>query len=233
MADLASHRDTATHMAGGFYSDLATYASDESRDSLFADFVNSVYAVYRRNKVILWIILPLYVAEIVTMMFGSVTSIIGMHVTSGCLILAAPRTYFACWLSALSFQTIVTILLAANFFLTTCRERRGHTGTILRIIFRDGSWAYALIFLVTLSNSMLYQIGRSPTAGTPYAWAMALYSFAGCHLQMNIHKNTPSAEETASIYPPFTSHIEMRGVSIDEPVSDAPKFVTPMHFGLP
>ncbi|TCD61857.1 hypothetical protein EIP91_007826 [Steccherinum ochraceum] len=203
---------------------------------LDAILILRLYAVYNRSKLMLWIILSLYVAEIAIMVYGSIATIDGMVVTPGCLILTSPRTFFACWLSALSFQTIVIILMAVNFFRTKFRQRS--SSAILRILIRDGSWAYALIFLVTLSNSVLYNAGSKPIAGTPYAWAIALYSFAGCHLQMNLLRNKDnrgSGDSTSDDGhgPKFTSHIEMRGISCEGPRPQSTDLVGPIILASP
>ncbi|KAH8101972.1 hypothetical protein BXZ70DRAFT_87784 [Cristinia sonorae] len=191
-----------------------------------------LYALYRRSKLILWMGIVVFVLEMSILIYGSTATIMGMIVTPGCLVVWAPPTFWACWISPLSFQTIIIVFMAINFFRTTTRQRRGHV--LLRTVFRDGSWAYVLIFFITISSSFFYSGAGGRVAGTPYAWAMALYSFAGCHLQMNLHKNggKNDPEDNEVVYPPLTSLIEM-SVLEEQPPSRSQEAVASMLYGLP
>lgn len=77
---------------------------------------------------------------------------------------------------SLVFETVLFALTIAKFL---CAVREGWgMGPIMQQFVADGTWAYALIFLVMLVNMMLYKFVHSSLTGICYT--CVLLSFTRC-----------------------------------------------------
>ncbi|OBZ77852.1 hypothetical protein A0H81_02424 [Grifola frondosa] len=131
-----------------------------------------VYALYNRNKLVLTIILLLFVMEVTTMrctdyIYGLLAMLSGL-------------------------ETILFVLTLIKFFQVA--HRRIGEQTLLNTFVRDGTWAFAIIFLIMLLNTLMYQLSHTPLAGICYFWALSVMSFAGSHALLNLRRHCWESE---------------------------------------
>ncbi|OCH93363.1 hypothetical protein OBBRIDRAFT_790388 [Obba rivulosa] len=183
-----------------------------------------VYALYGRSQLMLAILGALFIGEVAVMINALCHTIPRMTFTPQCIITGAPSIFMSYWLSSLAFETILFALTLYKFF-RSLKMLSGDT-TILVAFVRDGTWAYALIFVTMLLNSLMYQYNKTPLAGICYFWAVSVFSFAGSHVLLNIRKigRASSLPQNSSFWSTgtefeFTSwHISMPspGLSTDD-----------------
>ncbi|KAI0700453.1 hypothetical protein BC835DRAFT_420522 [Cytidiella melzeri] len=156
--------------------------------------VMRVYILYNQNKIILSIIILGFAVEVIVMVLALALVIPTEHFTQDCLISKAPRVYIAYWLSSLIFETFLFALTLYQFSGVALQELRQKS--IVFIFIRDGTWAFALIFVL---NTMLYQLENSPLAGMGYFWTICVLSFAGSHVLLNLRRMSSTELDSLSI----------------------------------
>ncbi|TDL22911.1 hypothetical protein BD410DRAFT_839241 [Rickenella mellea] len=133
-----------------------------------------VWALYKRDRRILYMLVALYVAEVTanTVILGVAlprfTPIAPLHSIfppgfplSGCLPIQVPRFFFSYWIPVLLFESILFILMLINFV----RLAREHAPMpLLKRFFRDGTVYYAVIFAALLVQVLLYELVNSALA---------------------------------------------------------------------
>ncbi|CAL1708700.1 unnamed protein product [Somion occarium] len=154
-----------------------------------------IYVLFARNRALLVTLVIAFAIETSSTIICSVLAVPRMTVGSECLILKAPIVYTGNWLASMGMQTILFILTCYRFY--TSVDRRLGTRSILRILIRDGIWAFAFIFVVALTNVLLLRLQQSIISGICFVWAIVAFSFAGSHLRLNVvkepvHPSTPS-----------------------------------------
>ncbi|PIL26452.1 hypothetical protein GSI_12210 [Ganoderma sinense ZZ0214-1] len=97
-----------------------------------------------------------------------------------CYVTSSPPNFQYYWVISLAFETLL-------FFLTIVKFLDGFRngwarGVFVQQFITDGTWAYALIFLVMLVNMMLYKYIHSTLTGICYTWLLVVLSFAGSRL---------------------------------------------------
>lgn len=155
-----------------------------------------VYALYNRNKLVLALLSLAFVAEVSIMLMALVLVIPKQTFTPDCLVAGSPKIYIAYWLSSLIFETLLFVLTLVKFFQSAKREYGSNS--ILFVFVRDGTWAYAMIFLAMLLNTLLYQLVDTPLAGMGYFWAQSVMSFAGSHVLLNIRRLSQPTSKPAN-----------------------------------
>ncbi|OBZ76659.1 hypothetical protein A0H81_03308 [Grifola frondosa] len=159
--------------------------------------ITRVYALYNCNKIMLTAISTLFVLEVTAMITALCLSVPKMTFTPECLVSGAPALFMACWISSLAFETILFALTLVKFF----RHARHCIGkrSLMNVFMRDGTWAFALIFVAMLLNTLMYQLNHSPLAGICFNWAMSVMSFAGSHLILNLRRYCWEGESSVTV----------------------------------
>ncbi|THG97380.1 hypothetical protein EW026_g4597 [Hermanssonia centrifuga] len=148
--------------------------------------VMRLYVLYNQNKIILWAMITFFIGEISMMIAVLAIVLPRMTFDSDCLVAAAPSFFMAYWLSSLAFETFLFVLTLVAFFKSVKREHGRHS--ILYVFVRDGTWAFALIFVCLLLNTLMYRLNKNPLAGMGYYWGLSVMSFAGSHVLLNIRR---------------------------------------------
>ncbi|KAI0674409.1 hypothetical protein C8Q78DRAFT_1151252 [Trametes maxima] len=148
-----------------------------------------IYAMYSRNRVVLSLVLVLFCAEIGAMCTILAISIPQITFTTQCLITSTPTLFPTYWTISLAFETSLFTLTLVKFMNNMVRTQLRQQ-SILFVLMRDGTWAYAIIFgeSVMLLNSVMYQVERNTLAGVCYFWEIAVMSFAGSHVLLNLRR---------------------------------------------
>lgn len=160
-----------------------------------------VFVLYKQNRILKAAIIAAFVAEIICMMVLVSFVIKGQTFTDDCIAATSPRIFIAYWLSSLAFETFLFVLTLAKCSRGSFRARRvARTRSVLFLFLRDGTWAFALIFVAMLLNTLMYQLNNTPRAGIGYYWELAVLSYAGSHVILNIRRlGTPRYLSQADI----------------------------------
>ncbi|CCM03308.1 uncharacterized protein FIBRA_05436 [Fibroporia radiculosa] len=157
-----------------------------------------VYAMFRRNVILRALVLILFVAEITAMITVLALSIPNMEFTTRCIIVHAPSLFPSYWIFSLVFETILFGLTLYKFF--TSMSTHHHSGSILYVLARDGTWAYAVIFMIMLTNTLMYHLIDNPLAGLCFFWELSVISSAGAHVLLNLRRLAVQDRQTKRSY---------------------------------
>ncbi|CAL1697435.1 unnamed protein product [Somion occarium] len=154
-----------------------------------------VYALFNRNRTLLWVLIVLFCGEISYMSY--VLSYVTPKLTynDDCFVTSSPPIFVSYWIVSLVFETFLFLLTLVKFF-EALRRGWGHR-PIMRQFISDGTWAYALIFATMSLNSMLYKFVHSPLAGICFTWLLSVLSIAGSRLVLNPRRR--SQEESSKL----------------------------------
>lgn len=146
-----------------------------------------VFVLYKQNRFLKAFIITAFIAEIICMMVLISFVAKDQTFTSDCLAATSPRIFVGYWITALTFETFLFVLT-----LLKCYRKRPTRFVSRRSVFylflRDGTWAFALIFVAMLLNTLMYQLNNTPRAGIGYYWELAVLSYAGSHVILNIRR---------------------------------------------
>ncbi|KAJ3538939.1 hypothetical protein NM688_g6443 [Phlebia brevispora] len=145
-----------------------------------------LYALYHRNRLVLLSIVVLGVAQVAVMSVAVGVTIARAGFNANCQIVMTPGLFTAYWISSLVFETYLFFLTLVVFLRHFKLEYK--RGSIMFVFVRDGTWAYAMIFVSLLLNTLLYKLEKNPLAGMGYFWDCSTLSFCGSHILLNIKR---------------------------------------------
>ncbi|KAH9852531.1 hypothetical protein C2E23DRAFT_186884 [Lenzites betulinus] len=155
-----------------------------------------VYAMYNRNRSVLTLVLVFFAAEITAMWTILGISIPQITFTPQCLITSTPKVFPTYWTISLAFETTLFTLTLVRFA-TTAVASQLRKQSILYLLVRDGTWAYAIIFVVMLLNTLMYETQHNALAGVCYFWEISVMSFAGSHILLNLRRLAMQPHDTS------------------------------------
>ncbi|KAI0923786.1 hypothetical protein AcW1_006652 [Taiwanofungus camphoratus] len=131
--------------------------------------ISRVYAMYNCNRAILTVLLLLFLAEIIAMIAIIVYSVPrASFITRWCLTTHAPNIFTLYWFISLAFESVLfamtLVKLCSSISIGHSRRRSNHS-SILFVLLRDGTWAFAVIFAVMLLNALMFRLVDNPLAG--------------------------------------------------------------------
>ncbi|GBE89018.1 hypothetical protein BKA93DRAFT_343936 [Sparassis latifolia] len=145
-----------------------------------------IHAMYNRNKMILSTVLFLFLLECAGMVTVLALTIPKMTFTTGCIITSTPSHFVVFWILSLVFETVLFALTLFKFWGSVTCTLGKHS--VVYVLFRDGIWAYAIIFVVMLLNTLMYDLVKNALAGVCFFWELAVMSFAGSHVLLNLRR---------------------------------------------
>ncbi|KAI0753746.1 hypothetical protein C8Q74DRAFT_1373691 [Fomes fomentarius] len=154
--------------------------------------VTRVYALFSRNHILLIALGSLFLLEIASLCY--IVAIVTPRLTYNdeCYVTSSPSIFQYYWIISLTFETLLFALTIAKF-LDALKQGWG-MGPIMQQFVTDGTWAYALIFVVMLINMMMYKYVHSTLTGICYTWLLVVLSFAGSRLVLNPRRTSASFE---------------------------------------
>lgn len=168
-----------------------------------------VFALYHGNRLVKYLVGSLYLVELGGMCAGLVLGVPKIEYNSICVVTGAANIMALYLGSAMFFQTAMFFLTAAKF-IGAVRAGWGHI-PIMRVVMRDGTWAFTLLFLIEAGYGSLYALPNRSYAGIIYGWLLTAFSFSGYRILLNLNnlgENTTfesSIRQTTGLW--FTSHI--------------------------
>ncbi|KDQ55170.1 hypothetical protein JAAARDRAFT_37700 [Jaapia argillacea MUCL 33604] len=149
-----------------------------------------VHALYSGNPTITRLLLITYTLEIACMTISLVLSVPGVVYNDVCLVTWVPPAIFLWGAATISFQAILFTLTAYQFFVGLRLEGMGKT-RLGWLLMRDGTWGFALIFLIMVLQGSLYLLQNKNYTGILYCWLITIESFAGYRILLNLQKLSP------------------------------------------
>ncbi|KAI0360578.1 hypothetical protein OH77DRAFT_1393167 [Trametes cingulata] len=137
-----------------------------------------VYAMYGRDRAMLFLILVLFAGEVAAMCTILAISIPEITFTPQCLITSTPKLFPTYWTVSLAFETTLFVLTLVKF-LNTVVATQLRRQSILYTLMRDA---------VMLLNTLMYQTQHNALAGVCYFWEISIMSFAGSHILLNLRR---------------------------------------------
>ncbi|OBZ76056.1 hypothetical protein A0H81_03318 [Grifola frondosa] len=159
-----------------------------------------VYALYNRSKLVLVPVLLCFMMEITAMITVISLASSKTQLTPQCIVSNEPIVMIVWWLGSLAFEFILFTLTLVKFF-QAAHQRMG-SRSLLNIFVRDGTWAFGLVFVIVLLNTLMYELIHTPLAGMGYSynrWALSAISFAGSHLILNLRRYCWSNDRSLEI----------------------------------
>ncbi|TFK89678.1 hypothetical protein K466DRAFT_17068 [Polyporus arcularius HHB13444] len=121
--------------------------------------------------------------------------------TEGCIVTLTPRLFSFYWILPLAFETTLFALTLFKFATSVSgRSVVGRKDSIMFVLLRDGTWAYAVIFAAMLLNTVFYAVETTPLAGVSFAWEIATLSFAGSHVVLNTRRVARHPQQGTSFW---------------------------------
>ncbi|TFY65126.1 hypothetical protein EVG20_g5710 [Dentipellis fragilis] len=143
-----------------------------------------VHALYDRSKRVTAVLAILFLAENIGMVYSLVRVVPGVQFDEVCIVQHTPASivYFA--VSYIAFEAILFGFTLVKF-IQAVRTGWGHT-PVISLLVRDGTWAFALVFVTVCINGVFYLGLDSSISAVGYEWILSMESFAGCHLILNL-----------------------------------------------
>jgi len=145
-----------------------------------------VYALFERNRNLLTAMVICYVSEIGYMSYVLSFVTPRLSFNDECFVVASPSLFTYYWVASLAFETILFLLTLWKF--VAAIKKGWGSRPIMQQFVADGTWAYTLIFITMLINSMFYKFVHSALAGISFTWLLSVLSFAGSRLILNPRK---------------------------------------------
>ncbi|KAH8107813.1 hypothetical protein BXZ70DRAFT_13294 [Cristinia sonorae] len=168
-------------------------------ESVFSNSIVSVtelvllirlFAIYGKSKLILGVLSIASLAEMITVTIATVKSFNGAEVSLelGCVLLYVPPILTAGWAASLAFQTLIFALTVGRWLTHLMVTKQLGRQSIMFVFMRDGGWAYGLMLIVCLVNLLTFRLKSSPLSTVAFRWVMAVASFSGSHVLLNLRR---------------------------------------------
>jgi len=181
--------------------------------------ITRVFAYYGRSKVLLICLLSLLAAEFAAMFALVATSLPKAVIVSNplrnihagpCVGISVSSLFSSLWIPPLIMQSILSILVAKKFIKSRL-DAQADSPPILVVFIRDHTWAFVLIFAVSLWATLAYAtINQGEVALT---WNYSVLGFCGSRLILNL-RSAASDVTSTSVYEEsdirFTSNLGSR-----------------------
>ncbi|KAH9910681.1 uncharacterized protein BXZ73DRAFT_108634 [Epithele typhae] len=145
--------------------------------------ITCVLALYNRNRILVCSLGALFLAELASLCYILAVVTPRLTYNDECYVTSSPPVFQYFWIISLAFETVLFVLTIGKF-IDAVRQGWGK-GPVMQQFVADGTWAYALIFIVMLVNMMFYKLVRSTLTGICYTWIVVVLSFAGSRLILN------------------------------------------------
>ncbi|TFK21154.1 hypothetical protein FA15DRAFT_624407 [Coprinopsis marcescibilis] len=145
-----------------------------------------VFALYPGNRRIKYLTWSLYFAELITASVGLGLGVPHLRYDQFCGVFYAPTTFFIAAGVPIVFQVYLFVITTCKFI----RAVKSGWGTIpiLKIIMRDSTWAFTLLFLILVTEAFLYTMAKDAYIGILFGWLNAAFSFCGYRILININR---------------------------------------------
>ncbi|KAF9260935.1 hypothetical protein L218DRAFT_871223, partial [Marasmius fiardii PR-910] len=155
-----------------------------------------IHALFYSHKTVQTLVYVCYVLEIAGLCIGLALALPGIKFDEKCTVLDVPPNLLIYAGACIAFQTIL-FALTLHQFLCGLRTSWGSI-PIIRLLMRDGTWGFFLLFVSVAAGSSLYGLKNSAYSGVLYSWLLTAYSFCGYRILLNINHLTRSPRDTST-----------------------------------
>ncbi|KAF9529227.1 hypothetical protein CPB83DRAFT_852894 [Crepidotus variabilis] len=158
-----------------------------------------IFALYHDNRTIRILVCVFFTLEVVGIVVGLALALPGITYDDVCLVVGVPPALIIYGASSIIFQMILFFLNVFKF-VKAIRSGWGNV-PLVKLLMRDGTWAFILLFFVYVSQIGLYGLKNSAYAGVLYGWLLTSFSFCGYRILMNLN-SMANGERPRAIPPP-------------------------------
>ncbi|KAI0640950.1 hypothetical protein C8Q79DRAFT_424683 [Trametes meyenii] len=187
--------------------------------------VTRVYALYRKSRVLLQILVGLLLAEFSFFCYVLAVVTPRLSYDAKCYVMSNSAASLYYWIVPLLFGTILFALTMYKFI--GAMLTGWGTNSVMQRFVADGTWAYTLIFLVVLVDMLVYKFAHSVLSGICYTWLIVVLSFSGSRLILNPRRAFVSSQESTAN--DESSHIEFTRLSTGRPPRAGSPIRIPAH----
>ncbi|THH14047.1 hypothetical protein EW146_g6240 [Bondarzewia mesenterica] len=195
-----------------------------------------LWAIYGKNRVLLVGMMSLLLLTAISSVavvgvqsqnvVGSKEPIPGIHM---CIVLSKVNILYAYWIPVVIFEG-VAFLLAAYKVLQYPKNQGGvWKGTLMvQLIFRDSCIYFTLMFIISLTNAMIYRFGRPGLYDVATGPSTALFSIIITRMLINLRKQGKPNTEGEHAAELSTLHFRPRPHISRHSLSDTPSSILPL-----
>ncbi|KAF6765466.1 hypothetical protein DFP72DRAFT_203941 [Ephemerocybe angulata] len=157
-----------------------------------------VFALYPRNRVVHYILFSMYIVELGTISVCMGLSVPGLGYDETCTVVSAPLPFLIAAGAPIAYQTLLFVLTGWKFF-EAVKSGWGHI-PIMKLLMRDGTWAFMILFVILVSEALLYTLATEAYSGVLYGWLNTMFSFCGYRILLNLHElNVSQSRRTSAL----------------------------------
>ncbi|KAF5334564.1 hypothetical protein D9758_015786 [Tetrapyrgos nigripes] len=149
--------------------------------------VARIYALFHSAPLVQLFISVCYVASVIAMSVGLALAVPEVTFDGICHTTNVSRKVLINGGAEVTFQTILFILTLYKF-ISMLREEGWvvvKAVPLLRIIIKDGIWAFFVLFTLVAAQALVYVAGRE--GGILYGWVLCAFSFSGYRILLNLN----------------------------------------------
>jgi len=144
-----------------------------------------IFAIYPRNRAVKWITIGGYITELVIVAVGFGLSVPKLVTDEYCTVLDAPPTFVVAAGAPIVFQAFLFVLTMVKF--TQALKEGWGDVPLMRLLVRDGTWAFILLFAIFIGEALLYGFAPSAYTSILYGWLNTAFAFCGYRILLNIN----------------------------------------------
>lgn len=145
-----------------------------------------LYALYTASRRVLGILLGALIAQLIMMSVSLGVSLPGVMASPMCIETKFPRMIIAYTISSVVFEGVL-FGLTIHKFLEAQKEGWGYI-SLLNVLIRDSIWAFALLFIANIANTLLFTIAPASLAALGFPWLLAILGTVGPRLVLNLRR---------------------------------------------
>ncbi|TEB18373.1 hypothetical protein FA13DRAFT_1746048 [Coprinellus micaceus] len=166
-----------------------------------------VFALYPRNRFVRYLLQLVYLLEIITISVAVGLAVPGLEYDELCVVVSAPVTFLVAAGAPIAFQTLLFGFTIWKF-IVALKSGWGNI-PIMRLLVRDGTWAFILLFVILVSEALLYGFSTDAFSGVLYGWLNTTFSFCGYRILLNLNDlNVSQSRRPSSVTDPTNANIE-------------------------
>ncbi|KDR67787.1 hypothetical protein GALMADRAFT_1061626 [Galerina marginata CBS 339.88] len=145
-----------------------------------------VHALYHGQRPVRVTVVFFFILEVIGMAVGLGLTLPGVQFDDICAVSYVPRFLAIYGLALMLFQTVL-FALTMHKFVQGVKDDWGEF-PITKLLIRDGTWAFFLLFFVYVSQLSLYALPNDYSAEVLYSWILSLSSFCGYRILFNLRR---------------------------------------------
>lgn len=131
-----------------------------------------IYAMYTANRRLLYVLIPAFAVQVIIMVVTLAVSLPEVMDSLHCGEVVFPVKIIAYSIASIAFEGFLVMLTLYKYCIARA-EGWGRAG-LMTVLVRDGVWAFALLFVVNLANTLFFTIAPATLAALGFPWLLAI-----------------------------------------------------------